>query len=65
MKADDVIKNTLGEHVFEKFVEGKMHEWDEFRTSVKDSCTAPLPYCPNFSMLFDRDILFAYSHFTR
>lgn len=36
MKANDVIKNTLGEHVFNKFIEGKLREWDEYRTKVSE-----------------------------
>ena len=29
-----MIKATLGEHVFERFVEAKTQEWDEYRKSV-------------------------------
>ncbi len=36
MKKDEVIRNVLGEHVFEKFIEGKLREWDDYRTKVTD-----------------------------
>ncbi len=31
---DQVIRETLGEHIFEHFVEAKMIEWDVYRTQV-------------------------------
>ncbi|MGE5175893.1 MAG: glutamine synthetase family protein [Hyphomicrobiales bacterium] len=31
-----LVKETLGDHVFEKFVENKMIEWDNYRTYVTD-----------------------------
>jgi glutamine synthetase len=31
-----LVRETLGEHVFEKFVENKMIEWDNYRTYVTD-----------------------------
>jgi len=34
LKADTVIREALGEHVFERFVEAKTEEWDEYRTQV-------------------------------
>ena len=34
LKKDELVKNVLGEHVFERFVEAKEKEWDEFRTKV-------------------------------
>lgn len=34
LQKDDVIKDTLGEHVVEQYVAGKMAEWDEYRTRV-------------------------------
>ena len=34
LKQDDVIRETLGEHVFERFVEAKTQEWDEYRKMV-------------------------------
>ncbi len=36
MKKNDVIKEALGEHVCEKFIEAKQSEWDDFRTTVTD-----------------------------
>jgi glutamine synthetase len=32
--SDDLIKDTLGDHVYTSYVEGKMKEWDEYRTRV-------------------------------
>ena len=34
LKADAVIAEALGEHIFERFVEAKTEEWDEYRTQV-------------------------------
>ncbi|MFD2628473.1 type I glutamate--ammonia ligase [Oceanobacillus kapialis] len=34
LKKDEVIVNSLGEHLFEHFVEAKEIEWDMFRTQV-------------------------------
>lgn len=34
LNQDEVIKNTLGDHVFSKFVEGKLIEWEVYRTRV-------------------------------
>ncbi|MEP7081619.1 MAG: glutamine synthetase family protein [Chloroflexota bacterium] len=34
LEADKVIREALGEHVFERFVEAKTEEWDEYRTQV-------------------------------
>ena len=31
---DDLIKDTLGEHLTEKLIEAKLLEWDEYRTQV-------------------------------
>ena len=33
-KADPFIKETLGDHVFNNYIEGKEKEWDEYRTKV-------------------------------
>jgi len=33
-KGSDLVKSALGDHVFAKFVEGKLKEWDEYRTKV-------------------------------
>jgi glutamine synthetase len=34
LQADTVIAEALGEHVFERFVEAKSEEWDEYRMQV-------------------------------
>jgi glutamine synthetase len=34
MKADPLVKETLGAHTFEKYIEAKQSEWDEFRLYV-------------------------------
>ncbi len=34
MKKDPLVKETLGEHTFEKYIEAKQAEWDDFRLSV-------------------------------
>ncbi len=34
LKADTVIREALGEHIFERFVEAKSEEWDEYRMQV-------------------------------
>ena len=34
LKADEVIKAALGEHLLEHFIEAKEIEWDMFRTQV-------------------------------
>jgi glutamine synthetase len=31
---DEVIAEALGEHIFERFVEAKTEEWDEYRMQV-------------------------------
>lgn len=36
LKADPVIREALGPHIYAKFVEGKEREWDDFRTAVTD-----------------------------
>src|SRR3954471_1848836 len=33
---DDVIREALGDHVFDHFVAAKREEWDEYRTQVSD-----------------------------
>jgi glutamine synthetase len=35
-KANPLSKETLGDHIFEKYVTGKEAEWDDFRTAVSD-----------------------------
>ena len=34
MQTDPLMRETLCEHVYSYFIEGKMHEWDEYRTRV-------------------------------
>ncbi len=34
LERDEVIREALGEHVFNHFVEAKRAEWDEYRTQV-------------------------------
>jgi glutamine synthetase len=34
LSADPVISGALGEHIFERFVEAKNNEWDEYRMQV-------------------------------
>jgi glutamine synthetase len=36
LEKDDVIREALGDHVFEHFVAAKREEWDEYRTQVSD-----------------------------
>ncbi|MEW6064571.1 glutamine synthetase [Desulforamulus profundi] len=36
LQANPVISSVLGDHILNRFVEGKMEEWDEFRTTVHD-----------------------------
>jgi glutamine synthetase len=36
LKENEVMKKMLGEHVFNKFIEGKLKEWDEYRVQVHD-----------------------------
>ena len=36
LKQDDLMKETLGSHIFEKFIELKTKEWDSFRTAVTE-----------------------------
>ncbi len=36
LKASPIAKETLGEHIFEKYIEAKEEEWDSFRTAVTD-----------------------------
>jgi len=33
---NEVIKEAIGEHVYENFVKAKMQEWDEYRTNVSE-----------------------------
>ena len=34
MERDDLIRATLGDHVFERYVEAKRQEWDDYRKTV-------------------------------
>ena len=34
LQSDELIKKTLGTHVFQRYVEAKLLEWDEYRTKV-------------------------------
>ena len=34
MQADQLILDTLGEHVTTNYIEGKLREWEEYRTRV-------------------------------
>ncbi len=36
MKIDPLIRETLGDHVFENYLEGKVKEWEEYRTTVTE-----------------------------
>lgn len=36
LKKNEVVKEALGPHVFEMFVEAKNREWDDFRTTVTE-----------------------------
>ena len=36
LEADAVIREALGDHVFNHYVEAKRAEWDEYRTQVTD-----------------------------
>lgn len=36
LKASPVAKETLGDHIFEKYIETKEAEWDNYRTAVTD-----------------------------
>ena len=36
LKASSIAKDTLGEHIFGKYIEAKEKEWDSFRTAVTE-----------------------------
>ena len=36
LKRSSVVREALGEHVVEKFIEAKQKEWNDFRTSVTE-----------------------------
>jgi len=36
LKKDELIQEAMGKHIFDKFVEAKIKEWDDFRTTVTE-----------------------------
>ncbi|MCL7487339.1 MAG: type I glutamate--ammonia ligase [Desulfobulbaceae bacterium] len=36
LKENPIARDTLGQHIFEKYIEGKVQEWDSYRTAVTD-----------------------------
>ncbi len=36
LKEDELLKEALGKHIFEKFIDLKTQEWDDFRTAVTE-----------------------------
>ena len=36
LQESPLAKETLGEHIFEKYIEGKTKEWNDYRTAVTD-----------------------------
>ena len=36
LKEDEVIKKALGKHCYEKYIEAKTAEWDDYRIHVTD-----------------------------
>jgi glutamine synthetase len=36
LERDDVIRDALGDHIFNHYVDAKRSEWDEYRTQVSD-----------------------------
>ena len=40
LNQDALMASALGEHVFPRYLEGKLREWDEYRTQVTDWETA-------------------------
>ena len=34
MEKSDLMKHTLGDHLFERYIEAKKQEWDEYRLNV-------------------------------
>ena len=35
-EANPIAKETLGDHIFTKYIEGKRGEWDSYRTAVTE-----------------------------
>ena len=36
LESDELMAAALGGHVFSRYTEGKLREWDEYRTQVTD-----------------------------
>ncbi|MNX11091.1 Glutamine synthetase [compost metagenome] len=36
MKQDEVVKQAMGEHLFNRFIQAKTQEWDEYRMQVTE-----------------------------
>ena len=36
LERDEVIRDALGDHIFDHYVDAKRSEWDEYRTQVSD-----------------------------
>ncbi|MOA43740.1 Glutamine synthetase [compost metagenome] len=36
LKRDSIVKEALGEHLFNRFIEAKTQEWDEYRMQVSE-----------------------------
>jgi len=36
LERDEVIRDALGDHIFNHYVDAKRSEWDEYRTQVSD-----------------------------
>ncbi|MCJ7602813.1 MAG: glutamine synthetase, partial [Desulfobulbaceae bacterium] len=36
LKANPLARETLGEHIFSKYIEAKVKEWDAYRIAVTD-----------------------------
>jgi glutamine synthetase len=34
LEKSELVRATLGDHVFERYVEGRKQEWDEYRLNV-------------------------------
>ena len=34
LKSSELVKATLGDHLFDRYVEGRVQEWDEYRMYV-------------------------------
>ncbi|XOF33683.1 MAG: hypothetical protein ACL93V_17090 [Candidatus Electrothrix sp. YB6] len=36
LKANPIARETLGDHIFDHYIENKEKEWDDYRTAVTD-----------------------------